>query len=113
MNSVSRWMAFLLLGISITGFSQKIKYKDLFVLLNAQQFDEAEPFLKKYLKVNDDNPNAYLFMGIIYKDKSLKTDVLRDTEKRIMFLDSAVYFFGLAYKGMTEKEVDRNEEYYQ
>lgn len=113
MNSVSRWIAFLMLGISITGFSQKIKYKDLFVLLNAQQFDEAEPFLKKYLKANDDNPNAYLFMGMIYKDKSLKTDVLRDTEKRIMFLDSAVYFFGLANKGMTEKEVDRNEEYYQ
>lgn len=113
MNSVARWMAFLLLGICTTGFSQKIKYKDLFVLLNAQQFDEAEPFLKKYLKANEDNPNAYLFMGIIYKDKSLKTDVLRDTEKRIMYLDSAVYFFGLAYKGMTEKEVDRNEEYYQ
>jgi tetratricopeptide (TPR) repeat protein len=113
MNSVSRWTAFLLLGLSTACFGQKIKYKDLFVLLNAQQFDEAEPFLKKYLRVNDDNPNAYLFMGMIYKDKSLKTDVLRDTEKRIMFLDSAVYFFGLAYKGVTEKEIDRNEEYYQ
>lgn len=104
---------FLIITFSYQGFSQKIKYKDLFVLLNARQFAEAEPYLKKYLKVNDDNPNAYLFMGMIYQEKAAKLDVLKQTDELAVQLDSAVYFYDKADKGMTEKEVSRNDEYYQ
>ena len=99
--------------LSWTAFGQRIKYKDLFVLLNAKQYAEAEPFLKKYLKDNDDNPNAYLFMGLIYEDKVTRVDILRNTDLYASQVDSAVHFFGLASKGMTEKEVSRNEEWYQ
>lgn len=92
---------------------QKIKYKDLFVLLSAKQYKEAEPFLKKYLKTNDDNPNAYLYMGLILEDKASHADILKETERYTALLDSAVLYYGLATKGMTEKEVSRNDEYYQ
>lgn len=101
----------LLVASAATG--QKIKYKDLFVLLSAKQYSEAEPFLKKYLKDNTDNPNAYLYMGLILEDKAAHADILKETERYSSLLDSAVLYFALANKGMTEKEVSKNEDYYQ
>ena len=94
-------------------FGQKVKYKDLFVLLNAKQYDQAEPFLRKYLAENDDNPNAYLFMGIIFQEKAANNDVLKHTEIMISNLDSAVIFYDKAYQQIDEKEIKRNDEYYQ
>ncbi len=94
-------------------YGQKIKYKDLFILLNAKQFDEAEPFLKKYLEENTDNPNAHLFMAMIYQEKAEGNDILKETDLLQTNLDSAIYFYDLAYKGIDEKEVRKNDEYYQ
>lgn len=104
---------FLAITFFSLGFGQKIKYKDLFILLNAKQYSDAEPFLKKYLRDNDDNPNAYLFMGIIYQEKSAKLDALKQTEMLVSQMDSAVYYFDKAMKTITEKELNRNDEYYQ
>lgn len=113
MNNRRIIVVFLMVAFHAAAFGQRIKYKDLFVLLNAKQYTEAEPFLKRYLKDNDDNPNAYLFMGLIYEDKVTRVDILRNTETYATQVDSAVHFFGLALKGMTEKAVSRNEEWYQ
>jgi len=113
MNKRRLFLFLLVSGISFQGYSQKVKYKDLFLLLSAKQYDQAEPFLKRYLKDNDDNPNAYLFMGITYQEKANKEDVLKSTEKLIQNSDSSIYFYTLAAKGITEKELKRNDEYYQ
>ena len=86
------FLSLLLMFISVWAAGQKIKYKDLFLLLNAKQYTEAEPFLKKYLKDNSDNPNALLFMGIIYHEKSNKGDVITQTEALKSNIDSAVIF---------------------
>ncbi len=94
-------------------FGQKVKYKDLFILLNAKQYDQAEPFLRKYLVDNQDNPNAYLFMGIIFHEKAANNDMLKHTEILIGNLDSAVLFYDKAYKEIDEKEIKKNDEYYQ
>lgn len=93
--------------------AQKVKYKDIFGLLNTKQYEAAEPFLKKYLVENDDNPNAFLYMGIIYQEKSLKEDVLRKTTRTISLMDSSILYLDKAYKSITEKEVKKNDEYYQ
>ncbi|MCB0488033.1 MAG: hypothetical protein R2820_03330 [Cyclobacteriaceae bacterium] len=106
-------VVFALIGLAGPVAAQKVKYKDLFILLNAKQYEQAEPFLRKYLAENDDNPNAYLFMGIILQDKAAKNDVLKHTEIMIGNLDSAVLFYDKAYKQIDEKEVKRNDEYYQ
>lgn len=99
--------------ISVAAFGQKIKYKDLFALLNARQYADAEPFLRKYLKDNDDNPNAFLQMGFIFQEKSQKSDVLKETQAAKTFADSAVIFYDKALKTITEKELKRNDEYYE
>lgn len=93
--------------------AQKVKYKDIFGLLSTKQYESAEPFLRKYLKENTDNPSAYLYMGLIHQERSSKEDILKNTPKTIAYMDSAIFFFNTAYKGLTEKEVKRNDEYYQ
>ncbi len=92
---------------------KKVKYKDLILLLDAKQYDQAEPFLKKYLKDNNDNPNAYLFMGLIYQEKAASEDVLTQTELAISHSDSAILNYDIVNKTIDEKEVRRNDEYYK
>jgi hypothetical protein len=106
-------LLFLMVCFSGLVYGQKIKYKDLFVLLNAKQYKEAEPFLKRYLKENEDNPNAFLQMGYIYEDKASLNDVLKETEKLSRNADSAVFYFERAFKEIDERELKRNDEYYQ
>lgn len=103
----------LLVLSSACVFGQKVKYKDLFVLLDSKHYSGAEPFLRKYLKENDDNPNAHMFMGFILEEKSMKADVLKQSDIAALNADSAVIFLELAHKGITEKEIKRNDEYYQ
>ncbi|HEU5289716.1 MAG TPA: hypothetical protein VFU05_03675 [Cyclobacteriaceae bacterium] len=104
--------ALLLLLLSTTAFAQKVKYKDIFPLLSSNQYEQAESFLKNYLKENTDNPNAYLYMGLIYKEKSEKDDILLKAATCIQHMDSAILFFDNALKGIDEKEVRKNKEYY-
>src|SRR5262245_15509024 len=101
------FFGYLIFFISISSLclgQKKVKYKDIFGLLSVKQYEEAEPFLKAYLKENDDNPNAYLFMGIIYQEKSGKDDVLKQTKLTIAHMDSAIQFYTKAYQTITEKE---------
>ncbi|HKZ36063.1 MAG TPA: hypothetical protein VJ184_00330 [Chryseolinea sp.] len=105
---------FLTLSLLVSSaFAQKVKYKDIWALLNTKQYEAAEPFLKKYLKENDDNPNAYLYMGTIFHEKSAKDDVLKQTKRSIADMDSAIFYYDKAYKSITEKEIKRNDEFYQ
>lgn len=103
----------ILVFFGSSAYGQKVKYKDLFGLLSTKQYEQAEPFLKRYLKDNTDNPNAFLFMGIIFQEKAGKMDVLKQTKLSIANMDSAILFYDKAYATITEKEVKRNDEYYQ
>ena len=47
-------------------FAQKIKYKDLFVLLNAKDYNVAEPFLRRFMLQDPDHPNANFNMALFY-----------------------------------------------
>lgn len=103
----------LFLFLSLHTNAQKVKYKDVFGLLSTKQYEQAEPFLKKYVKDNNDNPNAFLHMGIIFQEKALKMDVLKQTQSVIAYMDSSSLFYDKAYKTIDEREVKRNKEYYQ
>ncbi|HEY0769095.1 MAG TPA: hypothetical protein VGD31_02085, partial [Sphingobacteriaceae bacterium] len=78
MTKFSLFGFLLLLLISSATFGQKVKYKDIFQLLSSKQYEQAEPFLKRYLKDGDES-SAFLYMGIIYQEKATKTDVLKQT----------------------------------
>jgi hypothetical protein len=104
--------AFLIFQCTFS-IAQKVKYKDLIELLNAKQYEMAEPFLKRYLLTETDNPSAYLYMGIIYQENSTKNDVLKQTEALLNNIDSAIFFFDKALPMLTEKEIKRHDENYQ
>ncbi len=110
-----RFFALVLIPLlpSLNASAQKVKYKDLIVLLTAKQYERAEPFLKKYLKENDENPNAFLYMGVIFQEKTLKMDPLIHTENLCANIDSSLLFLDKAYKAITDKELRKNDEYYE
>ncbi|MCZ8354397.1 MAG: hypothetical protein O9340_06670 [Cyclobacteriaceae bacterium] len=108
-----RFFIILFLLSFSTSFAQKVKYKDIYTWLANKQYDEAEPFLKKYVKENDDNPNAFLFMGLLYEHKLNKADVLKETKKLLLQIDSSILYLNKAYTTITEKELRKNDEYYE
>src|SRR6267142_2371606 len=85
----------LLPGIDL--LAQKVKYKDLVVLLTSKQYEKAEPFLKRYIKENDDNPNAHLYMGIVFQEKAAALDPLLNAPVVCSTIDSASIFYDKAY----------------
>ena len=95
--------------------AQKVKYKDLYYLLDTRKYDEAEPFLKEFLMdpKNADHANAHFQMAVIYQEKAKKNDVLQETETLNYNIDSAVSYYQKALARIDEKEIKRNDEYYQ
>ncbi len=106
------FLLFVVAFLPGVAFGQKVKYKDLLVLLNAKQYEQAKPFLKKYLTEEDDNPSAYLFMGIIYQEEALKDDVLKQSDLLVTHVDSAVFFYNKCLPKLTDKEIKKNDENY-
>lgn len=94
--------------------AQKINYKDLYVLLNAKRYEEAEPFLRTFLadSKNADHANATFQMGNIYQDKALKADILADNDFSIAYADSAMLFYKTAIQNIDEKEIRKQDDYY-
>ena len=104
---------FLMVFLISAAWAQKVKYKDIYALLSTKQYEQAEPFLKHYLRENADDPNALLYMGNIHHEKALKSDILKQTAASIAHMDSAILFFNKAKSLLTEKEVRKNRDYYQ
>ncbi len=96
--------------------AQKIKYKDLYPLLSAHRYEEAKPFLIQFLqeeKNREKDPNSLFQMAMIYQDEAMESDVLLETAEFQSYADSAISYFEESLKFIDEKEVKRNDEYYQ
>lgn len=105
----------LLIGTAEYLQAQKIKYKDLYFLLDTRKYDDAEPFLREFIRdpKNSDHANAHFQMAVIYQEKIKKNDVLQETDILNSNIDSAVIFYQKALSLIDEKEVKRNDEFYQ
>jgi hypothetical protein len=106
-------LPFVFVLLAFSAFAQKVKYKDIYTWLANKQYNEAEPFLKRYVKENDDNPNAFLYMALVFENESGRYDVLKQTSSLLYSLDSSLLFLDKAFKTITEKELKRNDEYYE
>lgn len=107
----------LYLLIFLTSFTaanaQKVKYKDLFPLLDAKKYEDAEPFLKTFLLNEPDHANANFQMGLLFQAKAEANDVVEETEKMAANIDTAVLYFQKAKTLIDDKEVRKRDEYYQ
>ncbi len=101
--------------VPLFGTAQKIKYKELFPILNSKNYTEGEPNLLIFLKnpKNVEHANAHLQMGLILENRFAEKDILGDTTLITRAADSAIQMFTKAITLITEKELKRNDEFYQ
>ncbi len=100
----------------LSSFGQKkVKYKDLYYLLSSKKYDQAEPFLKQFLaeEKNVDHPNANFQMAVIYEIKAEEADIFQESDLAWIYSDSSIHFYGLAKQYIDEKEVRKNDDYYE
>ena len=95
--------------------AQKVKYKTLFPLLEAKNYTEAIPQLKTFLAddKNSDHPNANLQMGMWLESRFLAYDIVDDSTALYATGDSAVTYLSKAKLLITEKELKKNDKFYQ
>ncbi len=112
--------AFILIALSTTllatsAIAQKIKYKDLFPLLESKNYAQGEPILRQYLAnpKNEADPNANLQFAYILEMRADELNVVNDSTALIKTADSAVIAFQKAKILINEKELKKNDEYYQ
>lgn len=105
----------LFLLLTHIGIAQKIKYKDLFPVLNAKNYEEGGPKLVQYLSdpKNQEDANPNYQMALMLEDRLMKYNVVSDTAKIYATGDSAISYFNIAKTLIDEKELKRNDEYYQ
>ena len=108
------FLVLFLFGLAEISFAQKkVKYKDLFPLLSAQKFEDAEPFLRSVVANDPDHPNANFQMGLLFENKSKQADILKETELFVEKADSAIIYYSKSKLLITEKELKKRDEYYQ
>lgn len=108
--------ATLLFALFIFGAqAQKIKYKDLYPILAAKNYEEGGPKLKQFLAdpKNQEEPNANLQMALWLESRFMAYDIVNDSSKVYEVGDSAVFYFEKAKTLITEKELKKKDEYYQ
>ncbi len=95
--------------------AQKIKYKDLFPILAAKNYEEGGPQLIQFLAdpKNQEEPNANLQMGFWLESRFLAYDVVDDSSRVYEVGDSAIFYLEKAKSLITEKELKKKDEYYQ
>ncbi|MEQ9404509.1 MAG: hypothetical protein RIM99_13025 [Cyclobacteriaceae bacterium] len=105
----------ILLSSVFSVFAQKIKYKDLFPILDSKNWTTGGPQLRTFLSdpKNSEEANAHLQMGMMLEDQFFKLDATNDSSRFFNCGDSAVFFFNRAKELITDKEVKKNDQYYQ
>ena len=110
-------LVFLLLTLVVSHLSigQKIKYKDLFPLLNAKNYTEGEALLRQYLSdpKNAEEANPNLQMALMLEDQFLKYDIINDSTRIYESGDSAILYFNKSISLIDDKELKKRDEYYQ
>ncbi|MCV9387218.1 hypothetical protein [Reichenbachiella ulvae] len=101
--------------VALSSLAQRIKYKDVYPMLEVKNYDAAIPMLRQFLSddKNDDHANAHLQMGMYYEGKVANYHLIEDSTAIISAADSALFYFEKASKLIDDKELRKNDEYYQ
>jgi len=95
-------------------FSQKVKYKDLFVLLNAENYNDADSYLRLFLAAEPDEPHANYSMGKMLQNYMYQENLIKSRVRILELADSSIIYFDKAAQLSTEKYVEKkhNDDYY-
>ncbi|MEN8247644.1 MAG: hypothetical protein ABFS32_01825 [Bacteroidota bacterium] len=102
----------LLILTSVSGLAQKVKYKNLFVLLNAENYQDADSYLRLFLVQDPDHSNAHYHMGKMLHTYMLEEDLLTRYNRILELADSAVFYYEKSLEYLTERDVKRHDDDY-
>ena len=74
------------------GFAQKVKYKDLFVLLRVENYTDADKFLRIYLTQEPDEAHANYAMGKMLQTYLDEGDLLNGSARLMEMAEMAREF---------------------
>lgn len=106
------FLAAVFFGTS-TVFAQKLKYKNIFPELEAKNYAQSANDLYAFLQQEKDHPNANLQMAYFQDHKGVNYHPLEQFSKKKSAIDSALLYFTRAITLIDEKEIKRNDEFYQ
>lgn len=115
MKNISLAVVFILLITTSNSIAQKLKYKDIFALIESKDYDTAIPQINIFLNdsKNEDHANAHLQKGLYFEQKIEKYHIISDSTSLLQESDSAIFFLNKAKSLINEKELKKNSEYYQ
>ena len=97
----------LLFSTFIPGKSQKVKYKDLFILLKAENYSDGDRYLRAFLKEEPDHPSANYYMGRMLQSYLEDQDLVNNEDRIVELADSSVKYLNNALSLTTEKYVKK------
>lgn len=114
-------IVFALIVFSCSAFhsslaQKKVKYdKDIFPLIEAKDYDQAMPMIWTYLAdpKTAEAPNANLQVGLYYERLVNSYHIISDSTAILGASDTAVVYLTKAKTLITEKELKKNDEFYQ
>lgn len=108
-------ISILLLAISYNAQSQKLKYKDIFPLIQNKDYETAIPKINAFLSnsKNAEHANANLQKGLFFEQKTQEFHVITDSIVMLESCDSAIHFLTIAKELITDKELKKNSDFYQ
>ena len=103
---------FLVLTSVVPCISQKVKYKDLFILLSAENYSDGDRYLRAFLLEEPDHPHANYYMGRMLQSYMEEEDILKSSDRIIELADSSSRYLNKALNLTTEKYVKKKDDYY-
>ncbi|WP_109833149.1 hypothetical protein [Reichenbachiella versicolor] len=111
------YLAFIIKACLICSSAQgqKLKYKDIFPELDAKNYEVALPKLEAFLAEpkNSDHPNGNYQMAIYYDQIVDKSHLIKDSTAILEASAKALEYFTKAKEYITEKELKKNDDFYQ
>jgi len=105
-------LTILCVSIVSNSYAQRVKYKNVFPLLQSKDYKSAEPLLLQFLDDNDDEANAYFYLGEITTSKLDTVEIFPSTEKYDSVSDLAIESYKKAIALVDDREVRKNDDYY-
>ena len=106
------FLCFFIVLLSFQAEAQKVKYKDLFILLKAENYQDADPYLRLYLTQDPEDPHANYSMGKMLLEYLHQGDVLIEGDQLMDLADSSLLYFTRALNLTSEKFVKKNDDSY-
>lgn len=107
-------IVYLLIIGNTCSYAQKVKYDDLFVLLKAENYADADRFLRIFLVNKPDEPHANYSMAKMLHTYMNKENLIESSSRIVELADSAIMYFDKAEQLNTEKYVEKkhDDDYY-